>query len=293
LGGVQAGACQNAKRVLKGLNGVGGKAAALEADAISAVDLQGMVGCGNRVRKDVLLNDAIASDHGVTADAAELMDGTQAADVGVILDDNVAGEGDAIGENDVVIDRDIVRHVDIRHHQIAISDAGDHATALRAAVNGDEFPDGIVIADASFRGLAPIFFVLRGDTARGIRIEDVVLSDCELAFEIGMGHQARARADCDAAADDAIGSDVSVRRNFGAGINNGGRVNCHPVSAIANSAMSGHLVLRDLDEGRGFRGAIRELAHQAGFRDYLPINGRFALDFCNCGFQTNQLHFDA
>src|SRR5581483_6278915 len=107
LRGVETGAGQNAEGILQRLNRIGRKAAALKADAIRAVDFGLVSGGGDRVRKDVLFDDAVTADQGVATDAAKLMNGAEAADVGVILHNNVSGEGNAVREDGVVVDEHV------------------------------------------------------------------------------------------------------------------------------------------------------------------------------------------
>ena len=46
--------------------------------------------------------------------------------------------------------------------------------------------------------LRRVFLILRRDANTRVRIEDVVFADRELAFEIDVRYEARARADCHA-----------------------------------------------------------------------------------------------
>src|SRR4051794_24133040 len=100
-----------------------------------------MIGRGDRIGQHVLFDYAAASNKRVAADAAELVDRAQPADVGVILDRDVASKGDAVGENRIVANDDVVRHVYIGHEQIAVADRGKQAATFRAAMNSNEFAD--------------------------------------------------------------------------------------------------------------------------------------------------------
>src|SRR4051812_47444829 len=146
----------------------------------------------------------------MAADTAELVDRAQAADVGVILDRDMAGEGDTVGEDRMVANDDVVRDVYVGHEQIAIADRGKQAAALRAAMNRHEFADRVAMTDTGFRSLAAIFLVLRRDTAGTIRIKRIPTRNRERAFEEDVRDQARARTDRDLIAHDAIGSDFSI-----------------------------------------------------------------------------------
>jgi hypothetical protein len=102
-------------------------------------------------------------------------------------------------------------------------------------MNTDEFTYRVSVANAGFGRLAFIFLVLRCDAARGIRVKNIVFADGELAFEIDVRDETRARADCDGRSDDALRSDFGVRRNIGTRVNNGSRVDGHPMEPIGGS----------------------------------------------------------
>lgn len=122
LGSIEAGACEDAKGRLQRLDRIGAVAAALEADAVGSIYLDLVIRSSDRIRKHILLDDAVAAHHGVPPDAAVLMDSAQPADIRVVIDDHVSGEGDRVGENRVVVNGYIVRHMNVGHQQIAVSD---------------------------------------------------------------------------------------------------------------------------------------------------------------------------
>ena len=129
----------------------------------------------------------------MAADAAELMHAGEGADVGPIADGDVAGEGDAVGQDDVIADADVVGDVGVGHEQVVAADGGEQAAALGAAMDGDEFADAVAVADAGLGALAFVLEVLRGHADGAVRKEDIVLADRGGAFQVVIGHQARAR----------------------------------------------------------------------------------------------------
>ena len=84
----------------------------MEANLIDAPD-GGGIAIDDSVRRDVLDNLGEASDDGVGADTAELVDGGESRDDGVVIDMNVTGEGSVVREDDVVADLTIVRDVGV------------------------------------------------------------------------------------------------------------------------------------------------------------------------------------
>ena len=88
---------------LEGADGFGGKAATLEADEVEAAQ-GGRVAVGNHEGGDVLHDFCAATDDGVGADAAKLVDSGEAGDDDVVGDGDVAAQGGPVGEDAVVAD---------------------------------------------------------------------------------------------------------------------------------------------------------------------------------------------
>ena len=74
--------------------------------------------------------------------------------------------------------------MNIGHDPIAIANFRECAAAFCAAVDGDEFPDGVFAADAGFGIFASILFVLRGHAYGRVRIEEIVFANPSRAFNI-------------------------------------------------------------------------------------------------------------
>ena len=85
----------------------------------------------------------------------------QAAEDGVIADDDVAGQGRVVGHDDVIAEQAVMRDMGADHEQAVVADPGHHAAALGAGVDGHMFADDVVAADDQARCLALVFQVLR------------------------------------------------------------------------------------------------------------------------------------
>ena len=101
------------------------------------------------------------ADHGVGADAHELVHHRRAAHDDVVFDVDVPGEDDVVGEGGVVADDAVVRKVDVGHDPVAVAEDSFADVLHGAAVEGDEFADGVVVADFEGGVFAAVFFVLR------------------------------------------------------------------------------------------------------------------------------------
>ena len=92
----------------------------------SAMQVAGPVLTGKAIDRDIRRNVAcdvcLPADHGILADAAELVDPHGSRQVGPIPHGNVTGEHDVIGHDRVVSHATIMGHVRIHHNEIAIAD---------------------------------------------------------------------------------------------------------------------------------------------------------------------------
>ena len=113
-----------------------------------------------------------------------------------------------MGEDGVGADMTVMGDVRVGLKQVVVAESGDPAAALRAAVNGDEFPDEIAVADVCFGSFAVIFEILWSDADGGIGREGVVRADSDGAFDVDVGKEPGAGADFNVGADDAERADV-------------------------------------------------------------------------------------
>ena len=67
--------------------------------------------------------------------------------IAIIIDANMPPQGGGIGQDDVVADDAVVGDVGIGHEQIVVADAGNAASPLGAAIDGNTLAKDIVVAD--------------------------------------------------------------------------------------------------------------------------------------------------
>ena len=195
------------------------EAAAHQADGVEAEDPRRAAAHRSRVRQRVLGDDRIAADERMPPDAAELMHAGAGADVGEVLDGDVAAERRHVAEDRVVADVAVVRDVHVRHEHVAIADLGDAAAAARAAVDGDELAEDVALADDQPRLLAAELQVLRDQADRRER------KDLGAVADLGPAVDDRRRAD------PAVGADPDVRADGGVGTDRRARADLAPMDA--------------------------------------------------------------
>ena len=233
--GVEAGAGEEAEGGLQAFDGFVRDVAAFETNAVGTEDCDFAIGYGCREGHNILRDYAIATDEGMTADAAELVDAAERADGRPILNFDVPGEGDGVGEDDVATNDAIMRDVHVGHEPVAIADLGECAAAFGAAVDGDEFADGVAVADAGDGGFALVLLVLGGDAYGAEGIKNVVGTDDGVPIDVVVRHEASAGADFDIGTDDAVRADLGGRVNQGTVVQGLGslRSSLHITSASA------------------------------------------------------------
>ena len=196
---------------------------AFQAFEVDAGDARGRFD-DERVRRNVLFDPGAVADHGVGADAHELVHHRRPAHDDVVFDVDVAGEDDVVGEGGVVTDDAVVREVDVGHDPVAVAEDGLADVLHRAAVEGNELADGVVVADFEGGVFAAVFFILRDSAERSEGEDVVVFADARRPFDNDMRRDGGAASDLYARADDAVGADADVAIEFGFGINECGRV---------------------------------------------------------------------
>src|SRR5207245_10923017 len=102
---------------------------------------------------------------------------TERSYLGPFLHRDVSAESRSIREEHMIADEAIMSHVHIRHNQCVTTDTGQAATFHRAAVDGHELRNRIVVADLRARRFVLVAEVLRRRADRGDRSETVVRTD--------------------------------------------------------------------------------------------------------------------
>src|SRR6185437_109330 len=83
----------------------------------------------------------------VRADLAELVHARESAQHNVVADFDMARERGIVGEDGVAADVAVVRNVRVGHDPVVVADAGGVAAFGGAAVDRDEFMEGVAVAD--------------------------------------------------------------------------------------------------------------------------------------------------
>ena len=162
------------------MDGFARQAAALEADQVEAGEL-GMIAERHAVGNDVGVDAGDAADHRALADAAELLNGGEAAENHALADMDMSGERGIVGECDVVFDEAVVADMAAGHEVAVVADGGDAAAAAAAAVHGHAFADDAVAADDE-TGFGEIVLAdLAFAAEHGLRMDDSAGADLGMA----------------------------------------------------------------------------------------------------------------
>src|SRR5438045_2126347 len=112
-------------------------------------------------RERVLNYDRITADVSFAAEAKELMYSRVRADVGAVVNNDVAGECGGVGHDHVITDDAVVGDVSLRHQEAVVADLCDAATAFGAAMNSDELANARATAYLCFSLFAGELQILR------------------------------------------------------------------------------------------------------------------------------------
>ena len=159
------------------------------------------------------------------AEVAEFTDGDQvmhpagAHHVDVVAADDVAGEHAIVGEQAIVSHLHVVGEVRVDHEKIAVADAGHAAAFFRAEMNGDGFPENVVLTDFNAGGRSAEFTILRRTTDHGIWMKYIVRTNRGVADDHNMAQQLAARPDLDMRAYEAKWTYFHVSGQLSRGIN--------------------------------------------------------------------------
>ena len=167
--------------------------------------------------------------------AAELMHGGKSADRRMVSHRDMAGKRCRICHDDVVSHDAIVSDVTVGHQKIIIPDHGDSMPSLGAAVQGDKFPEHVVVADLQVRRFSLVFEILRICSDGAVAVKMASLADGSPPVDVDMGIQDSAGSNPGLRADDAIGADFGFRGNFSCPVDNCSRMYGHAVQIRISS----------------------------------------------------------
>ncbi len=144
----------------------------------------------------------------MATDPAELVNGRETAENGVVLDFDMAGQRRGIGHDHPVVNLAVVGHVRIGHEQVVVADHRLAATIHRAAVQGGKLADAVAIADDQPGFLAAVLEILRVGADRSELEDLVVTADIGPALDDHVSPDLGAGTDFDLFTDDAVGPDT-------------------------------------------------------------------------------------
>src|SRR5579871_3924897 len=115
----------------------------------------------------------------------------------------------------------------LHHQQIVVANRRDHPAALSPAVNRHELANLIAMPNPCAGPLPAILQILRRDSHRRVRKENIVLADGQRPFHHHMRLHHGAGADLHVRTNNTIRSDVGRLRDFRRGVDNGSRMYGH------------------------------------------------------------------
>lgn len=174
-------------------------------------------------RGNIAGDSAHSADHGHFSDADKLVDSDHSTDGGFFFDGDVSGDGDVVCDGAVVGDGAVVAHMDKGHDVVAIPDDG-FVPGSGSPVNGDKFPNKVIVSDFEECFLSGIFAIL------GVSAEDGTLVDIVSITEDGVGSDRDVGTEDTSVAqnrfwfNDAKRPDLHILSDVGLGADDCGRV---------------------------------------------------------------------
>lgn len=204
-----------------------------------------LVACSDHERRHVLHQRRGAAQHGMGADAHELVHARHAAQDRPVAHFHVAGDLRVAREHRVVTDAAIVRDVHIGHDPVVVADGRDADILRRAGMDRGEFADGVAVTDDQPGRLVAVLHVLRTTAHRGEVADAVVAAQRGMALDHGMVTDVRPRIDAHVRADHGEGADFDVRGQFGLRVDHRSRVdllNLRHASPLDLSSRTAHMI---------------------------------------------------
>jgi len=195
---------------------------ALEASTAQPYDVQTAVG-GRVTRADGVGDDTLrrgcaSAHHGISADAAELVDEYAGREDGMVVDGDFSGQFGGVSDDDIVANDDVVGDVTTFHKEVAAADYG-LSFGGGATVDGDVLANLIIVTHDG-QGLFAAELEILGDGADDGTGEDDVATADACAVEHGDAvHQGVVVANLYVLIDVAEGTDFYVLTYLGFGVN--------------------------------------------------------------------------
>ena len=200
-------------------------ASSLQSDGIHPESVRVAFGGSLRKWQHILRDRRSSADIGVCANSYELVHRTEGPHHGPILHRDMPPKSRSIGHDDMVANDAIMRDVRVGHEERVIPHAGQAAAFDRAPIDGDEFPNLVVIADLQACWFAGITDVLRCKADRTERKESVIGADSGWPPHGHVRDKVAAFPQFHIRADHTIGTNLAGRMDFRAGIDDGCGVN--------------------------------------------------------------------
>src|SRR5947208_2058137 len=141
-----------------------GETTALEAGGVQSVGMGVAGGNGFGKGKHVAGDGGATANEGVGTNAHKMVYRAKRANRRPFFDDYMASQSCGVGQNNVIADYAIMRDMRVGHDERVIANAGQASALCRAAIDGDKFADGVVVADFKARRFAFVTQVLRGES---------------------------------------------------------------------------------------------------------------------------------
>ena len=144
--------------------------------------------------------------------AGELVNGGQSADDGIVMDLHMAGKGCQVAHDHMVPDDAVMGDMAVGHDETVAPDRGHSLVFERAAVDGNEFPEGVVVPDHQSRVFSAVGMVLGRGPDACIPGEGAPLADGGRPLDHAVGPDERAGSDLHLVSHHREGSDGLRRR---------------------------------------------------------------------------------
>jgi hypothetical protein len=107
---------------------------------------------------DIPIYSGHATDESVSANPDKLVDGTQASQDGMILDNHMSCQSGGICHDHVIADNAVMSNVTVGHKKTVVADSGHpFILANTASIDGDKLPYYIIVTNYGFSAAAVEF----------------------------------------------------------------------------------------------------------------------------------------